>query len=265
MTCPEHPSDPEVRLLELPSGPMSIADVGQGPPLIMIHGAPGSVRDWRWLGPVVEPHLRMIRLDFPGFGSTPRSTQPSAGFPQRAALVIGVADALGLDRFAVLGHSQGGALAMHVAAEHPDRVSKLALIGTVGLTPHRPVRKHDRLKFIAGLLQFPPTRWMLMPTLRSTFAKIGFPKSTPDHSMVQTMGWTAALDFARARADVARLTMPTLLGSTGDDPFIEQEITDALGAALPDGPRISWPEGGHNMQKTHAIELGEALVAFLNG
>lgn len=265
MTVPEQPSDPDVRLVDLPSGPVAITDVGEGPALLMLHGAPGSVRDWRWLGPVVEPHLRLVRIDFPGFGSTPRATQPSAGFPERAALVLGVADALGLERFAVLGHSQGGALAMHVAANHPERVTRLALIGSVGMRPHRPVRKQGNIKLIAGLLRFPPTRWLLMPTLRRTFVKIGFPKSTPDQGMVQTIQWTAVLDFAMTTADVARLTVPTLLASTGDDPFIDQDITAELGAALPDGPRLAWPAGGHNMQKTWAVELGEALVAFLTG
>ncbi len=263
MTTPALPSDPPVRLLDLPSGPLAITDVGQGPPLLLVHGAPGSVRDWRWLGPVLEPHLRTIRIDFPGFGSSPASTAPRADLQTRGELTLAVADALGLQRFALLGHSQGGAVAMHVAAHHPDRVSGLALVGSVGLRPHRQVRPRWLLRLIALALRGRVSRWLLMPILRRSFGAIGFPRSTPDHSMVQTMQWTANLDFPANRANVARLTMPTLLASTDDDPFITPRISEELAGVLPPGPRLRWPQGGHNMQKTCATELGQALVEWL--
>jgi hypothetical protein len=47
-----------------------------------------------------------------------------------------------------------------------------------------------------------------------------------------------------------------------DDPFIEPEIPRELGMRLPAGPRLSWARGGHNVQKTHAREIGDALLAM---
>ena len=73
MPQPETPSDPPVLTLQLPGGPVGYTDVGDGPVVVALHGAPGSVRDWRWLGPLLEPRIRLVRVDMPGYGDTPRA------------------------------------------------------------------------------------------------------------------------------------------------------------------------------------------------
>ena len=265
MTTPEHPSDPPTSTVSLAGGELSYTDVGEGPVLLALHGGPGSVRDWRWLGPLLEPRVRLVRLDLPGFGVTERSVFRPVDARRRAPFVLEVADALGLDRFAVMGHSLGGALALEVAAQYPDRVSGLALVGSVGKRPHRPIRKtgHGKLKKLVALLGFPPTRWLLMPTLRRSWTRIGFPSGTPDGAKIATMQTMAALDFERNGANAQRLAVPTLLAWTEDDPLIEPSIGLELADLVPDGPRLSYPEGGHNLQKTCAVELGTALADWL--
>ena len=58
------------------------------------------------------------------------------------------------------------------------------------------------------------------------------------------------------------LRAPTLTAFCDDDPFIEPEIQEELGALVPVGPRLRWAEGGHNVQKTHAVEVAEALLSM---
>ena len=104
-----------------------------------------------------------------------------------------------------------------------------------------------------------------MPVVRRAMAKLGFPRSTPDHTTIQTVHWTAALDFEGIAADIAALgagSLPALVAWTEDDPLVERRIGQELADALPPGPRLIFEEGGHNLQKTCAVEVAAGLVEF---
>ncbi len=260
---PEHPSDPERQTLQLPSGPVSYTDKGQGPALIACHGCPGSVRDWRWMGPVLEEGVRLIRLDLPGFGDTPLATWPDASNGGRARFVLAVADALGVGRFGVMAHSAGGPMSLELAAHHPERISGLALMGVPGLRPHRPIREHPEVHSMTRMLAIPIFRPLMTWFLRRGFETSGFPKGLPGDSIRQAMYVVGAFDFDRQTSNARAVHVPNLLAWTDDDPFIDKEISEELAAALPTGVRLPFPDGGHYLQKTHATEISEAIVALL--
>lgn len=106
---PDLPSDPPIRFISLPTGDVAYTNQGSGLPLVAVHGTPGSSKDFRWLGATLETEIRFIRLDLPGFGSTPLETMPKFGLHQSAKLVLAFTEALDLKRFVLLGHSMGGA------------------------------------------------------------------------------------------------------------------------------------------------------------
>ena len=98
------------------------ADAGtSGTPVLWCHGGPGSRLEGIALGPVAEEAgLRIVGIDRPGYGaSTPQPGRTIAGWVADALAVV---DHLGIDRFAVVGVSTGGAYALAVAAAAPDRV-----------------------------------------------------------------------------------------------------------------------------------------------
>ncbi len=262
---PEHPSDPDRRTLQLTNGPVAYTDVGSGPALIACHGCPGSVRDWRWMGPILEAGVRFIRLDLPGFGDTPLSTSPDATNAGRAGFVLAFADALGLDRFAVMGHSAGGPMSLELAARHPNRISAVALMGVPGLRPHRPLREHPHVHTMTRLLWIPGVRQLLTRFLRRGFEQSGFPRGLPGDSIRQAMHVVSAFDFERQTTNAASVSVLNLLAWTEDDPFIEREISEELAGALPAGVRLPFPDGGHYLQKTHATEISEAIVTLVRG
>src|SRR5690606_22284150 len=117
-----------------------------GPCVVMIHGLPGSHRDFRWLAPPLEAAgFRVIRLDMPGFGGTdPRSARLS----RLAEHVLARLDQLALDRTILLGHSFGGPQALLAASRDPARVRGLALLASVGLRPHRALRGFEGLALV---------------------------------------------------------------------------------------------------------------------
>jgi len=262
---PDTPSDPELKTLQLPSGAVSYSEAGEGPVLIGCHGCPGSVRDWRWMGPILERSLRLIRLDLPAFGGTPLATWRDASNAGRARFVLAVADALGIERFAVMAHSAGGPLSLELAANHPDRITAVAFMGVPGLRPHRPLREHPHAHSIARLLWIPGIRQLLTLQLRRGFEQAGFPKGLPGDALRQSMHVVNAFDFPRQSTNAAALRVPNLLAWTEDDNFIEAPISEELAEALPPGVRLTFPDGGHYLQKTRATEIAEAIAELVRG
>jgi pimeloyl-ACP methyl ester carboxylesterase len=253
------PSAAAPTLVQLPTGPASVVDEGSGPAVVLVHGLPGSARDFRWLTPhLVAAGLRAVRVELPGFGGTPVGTGPDPSPEGRAAVVLEVMAALGLGPAVVLGHSMVGVVATAVAAATP--VAGVALISSPGLRPHRALRRF-------------PSRWvplvvggrvreaLSLPLVRRWFASAGF-RGYPDAALLRTLLAVAATDLDAHAARVRALTAPTLVAWCEDDPLIEAEIFAELAATCPAGPRLRWPTGGHNPQKAYAAEIAAALAGW---
>ena len=116
---------------------VNVHDQGSGRPVVLIHGSGPGVSawaNWRLVIPSLAKEFRVIAPDMAGFGYTDRP----AGFTYSKAAwikqVIDVFDALGLEKADLVGNSFGGAIALATAIQHPDRVGRLVLMGSVGLS-----------------------------------------------------------------------------------------------------------------------------------
>jgi 2-hydroxy-6-oxo-octa-2,4-dienoate hydrolase len=111
-------------------------EAGNGPAVVLVHGSgPGvtGYANWRLTMPTLAEQFRVIAPDMVGFGYTERPAGLRCDVDVWADQVVGLLDALGLERASVVGNSFGGAIALRVAARHPGRVHKLALMGSVGV------------------------------------------------------------------------------------------------------------------------------------
>lgn len=109
---------------------------GTGEPVVLIHGSgPGvtAYANWRLTIPDLAKRYRVLAPDMVGFGYTERPDDVSYGVQTWADQVVGFLDALSLPRASLVGNSFGGAIALRVATQHPDRVDRLALMGSVGV------------------------------------------------------------------------------------------------------------------------------------
>lgn len=262
MSLPEKPSDPPVRTARLAGGPFGWTEEGEGPVIVAVHGLPGSVRDWRWLGAALPRTVRFVRLDMPGFGGTPRETAPGPHLDQRGRFVAEALESLGIERCLLLGHSMGGPVALSAAAHAPDRVAKLGLLSSVGLRPHALLRRFHGYRLWARAMDAPLVRKPARVVLKQLFRVAGFPSGIPLEEVAHTTRCLGVLDFDAQRRNTAAWKGPTLCAWADDDEFIEPAVLEEHAAALPAGPRLRWKEGGHNIQKTHATELAEALVSL---
>jgi pimeloyl-ACP methyl ester carboxylesterase len=111
-------------------------EAGEGDPVVLIHGSgPGvtSYANWRLVLPALAERHRAIAPDMVGFGFTDRPTDVRFGVQTWADQVVGLMDTLGVPKAHLIGNSFGGAIALRVAAQHPERVDKMVLMGSMGV------------------------------------------------------------------------------------------------------------------------------------
>jgi pimeloyl-ACP methyl ester carboxylesterase len=114
---------------------------GEGPPLLLVHGWPVNWYAWRWVMPALARDFEVIAVDQRGIG---RSDKPADGYDTGtlAGDLVALMDALGHERFAVVGHDTGHFISYALAADHPNRVARVALLevpGPPGATPSPPL------------------------------------------------------------------------------------------------------------------------------
>lgn len=263
---PNAPSHEPGQLFDTTMGPVWVVDKGEGPPLVSIHGVPGSIRDFRWLAACVEGPLRFVRFDLPGYAQTPLQTMSETSFDARADFVLALADELGIERFAVVGHSMGGGVAMHVAARAPDRVAGVVLLASVGLRVHRGLRKIPNMKRLSSIIRtIPGAKWPLGLIMKRGLIQAGFSPDITLQEATHAIHTIAAFDLESLGQAAHSLNMPCFVSWADDDPFIEREVAMELSKVLPKGPRMPFATGGHNIQKHRAVELGSALIEWVHG
>jgi len=122
--------------VRLPSGlKLAYVELGnpRGEPLLLLHGFTDTSRSWS----LVAPYLADYRLIIPdqrghGAADAPRCCFSSSVYADDARQLL---DVLGLDRVAVAGHSMGSMIAITMAAEYPERISRIVLVGSTALSP----------------------------------------------------------------------------------------------------------------------------------
>jgi pimeloyl-ACP methyl ester carboxylesterase len=110
---------------------------GNGTPVVFVHGSgPGvtAYANWRLVMPGLASHYRTLAPDMVGFGYTDRPAEVKYNVQTWADQTIGFMDALNIQTASVVGNSFGGGIALRIATQHPERVDKLVLMGSMGVS-----------------------------------------------------------------------------------------------------------------------------------
>jgi haloacetate dehalogenase len=112
-----------------------LVSAGNGPPLLLLHGYPQTHVLWHRIAPRLAEHFTVVVPDLRGYGA---SSKPAGGadhvaYSKRtmAQDQVSVMEQLGFPRFAVAGHDRGGRVAYRIALDHPDRVTRLAVLDII--------------------------------------------------------------------------------------------------------------------------------------
>jgi pyruvate dehydrogenase E2 component (dihydrolipoamide acetyltransferase) len=125
---------PQVETVEIDGRAIAYQVLGDGdaPPLVLVHGFGGDRNTWMFNQPVLAATRRTVALDLPGHGLSAKDVGDGSIDVLRDA-VAGLLDALDIGRAYLVGHSLGGAIAVQLALQRPERVAGLSLICPAGL------------------------------------------------------------------------------------------------------------------------------------
>jgi pimeloyl-ACP methyl ester carboxylesterase len=257
---------------------------GDGPAVLLVHGWPETWYAWRHVMPALAKDFTVIAVDQRGMGL---SDKPETGYDTRTLGndLIALMDALGHDRFAVVGHDTGFAISYALAADHPDRVERVALAeipGAPGTTPAPPLfvpaPLNNRLWHLGfNRVEGLPEQLVAgndAPFFGYEFAIQGgtLPAEVVDY-YVQTLsnpeslhgsfGWYRALDetIAQNQAREGKLAMPVL--AIGGELSYGEHVAEAEQAVADDVQGVVIPGTGHWVAEQAPESLLEALTAFL--
>jgi pimeloyl-ACP methyl ester carboxylesterase len=223
---------------------------GEGPGLLLAHGAGGSIEDN--YGPIMEglaARHTVVGVDYPGSGATPAADRLEVD--TLVDQLIAAADAEGLDTFAVSGYSLGGPVAIRLAARYPERVGSLVLTATFAHTDARTelvatvwqqLLETGQFTALAAYIQL----MALGEPALSALTPAQVRAATEQLASGLTAGPTAQVDLVHridVRADLARLTAPALVVVTTEDRLISPALQRELAAALPAAETAEVPTG----------------------
>jgi pimeloyl-ACP methyl ester carboxylesterase len=133
-------------VLETPYGPLTALRGGTGTPVLALHGWLDNAASFVPLAEQLHD-IDLVALDLPGHGTSPHLPAGSDySLSGTVQTVLDAADALGWERFAVLGHSMGGAIGTILAAAAPERVTRFLAIEALGALADREDRTAQRLR-----------------------------------------------------------------------------------------------------------------------
>ncbi|WER49019.1 alpha/beta fold hydrolase [Cupriavidus sp. WKF15] len=126
----------ETRVLQVGNRQIHLADMGGGPPVLMLHGGgPGAsgVSNYARNITALAAHFRVLVPDMPGYGKSSKGLNSNDIWGDLADTMLGLLDALGIARAHLVGNSAGGGCALRMALDQPERIGRLVLMGPGGV------------------------------------------------------------------------------------------------------------------------------------
>ena len=250
-------------------------EAGRGEPVVLIHGLNASTFSFRYMIPDLAQHFRVVALDLKGFGYSERPAEGDFSLTAQAKLVEQTMARLGIERAAVIGHSMGGAVAMHLATLFPERVDKLVLVNSA---TDRELRR--------GLRLAPLIRPLLPAIAFLTFHRRGFrrfelqsgihdPSYLTPEILDEYIRWSRMKGHLRGlgsflvdrRSDgplrPEAISAPTLVLWGEHDRWLPPESGEELARLIPNAQLDLVPSSGHMPMEEQPDYSARALIAFL--
>lgn len=173
--------------LEMDGMQIHYRKVGQGTPLVLIHGYGGNLWNWEEWTDILKDSFQVISLDLPGFGFTGPRPDGDYSTAMYVDLLDRFFDQINVDSFYLAGNSMGGSISWQYTVKHPDRVRKLALVNSAGYPRNVGGKMPIGFKILA------------LPGAKSIITKV-----TPKSVMRKTIEGIYAEEYPVAEAEVTQ-------------------------------------------------------------
>ncbi len=256
---------------------------GQGEPtFILLHGFGASIFSWREVTEPLTQFGTVIAYDRPAFGLTERPMEWEGESPYgsqaQVDIVIGLMDALNVEKAILVGNSAGGTVSMQVALQHPDRVEALILVDAAvyagGGAPSwsRPLLKTPQMNHVGPLIarqlqaqgtEFLKTAWhdpsKITPEIFAGYEK-PLQVDNWDKALWQL---TVASQESGLTERLSEITMPALVITGDDDRIVPTEQSLRLADELPNAELKVIAQSGHLPHEETPVEFMQAVTEFL--
>ena len=241
---------------------------GDGPPLVLIAGTASDGASWAPLLPRLAQKFRLVLFDNRGSGQT-RHSGPIL-FDDLVADCAALIDHLGIAPTAVLGHSLGGLIGLHLAARHPDKVSQLVTMGA-GVSPKARTLLGDLATIYEG--DRPEIFFRLLFQFLFSAPFFADP-AIVDNSVLASMDYPfrqSPVDFRRQVAmfetlgplDAAGIAAPVLAIAGGADMLVPAGDVAAMHEGIGRLKRVTIADVGHSIHWEAADQVAERIEGFL--
>lgn len=257
---------------------VNVVELGEGPPLLFVHGLSGCWQNWLETIPRFAATHRCVAFDLPGFGRSDMPVEPIT-ISRYGRFVDALCDALGVDAAAVVGNSMGGFISAELAIAFPQRVERLVLVSAAGISTET-VR---RAPLLAGArVASLTTAWAAAhfeafarrPGLRRLALSLVFrhPHLMPAPIAYETMrgsgreGFLPALEACLTypiRERLPEIACPTLIVWGTHDRVIPVRDAKTFGQLIPNARTEILPDTGHVPMLERPARFNALLAAFL--
>jgi pimeloyl-ACP methyl ester carboxylesterase len=269
-----------LRRIELPGAEVNYAEIGEGEPIVFVHGISGSWQNWLENLPHFARTHRAIAIDLPGFGDSPMPTW-QIDMPTYGRLIHDFCEKLGIDRVAALvGNSMGGFVATEAAIERPSRFDKLVLVSAAGISFAEAMgRRYDAqirtFEATIGSLARPLRVWTDRPRgRRLAFGNVfNYPNRIRPELLreqidpgIRSLGFAAAVRAIGGYDTRERLTeieIPTLVVWGLNDKVVPVEAAIGYHRLIPESRLELFERTGHVPQMERPARFNQLLDDFL--
>ena len=226
---------------------LSYQVVGQGEPIILIHGLSGSSRWWMRNIRALAEHYRLYLIDLPGFGTMRRFALDEVA----SGIVLWV-EAVGIKQAHLVGHSMGRYICLWIAAHHPERIKCLVLVSPAGIPRIRSLPGYA-LPLLVAIRSLKP---------RFFFILISDALRTGPLAIVRAAQDLLTKDIRNCLKDI---TTPTLLIWGEYDSLVPLVLGDILNQEIRHAHLLILKKAGHVSMFDQPQQFNAAVLAFLAG
>jgi pimeloyl-ACP methyl ester carboxylesterase len=263
---------------------VNVIDLGEGPPIVFVHGLSGCWQNWLEQLPVFAASHRVVALDLPGFGYSEMPDEKIT-ISLYARVLDEVMDVLGITAAAVVGSSMGGFTAAEMAIAFPQRVESLVLAAPAGISSYN---NRTATRWALWIRRMWPlialqTDWVAAhadavarwPRLRDAtmYVPILYPSRLPAALAAEQLRATGKPGFVQAleanlnydfRHRLPEIVCPTLVVWGEQDRLITVRDADVYTELISDARKVIFEDTGHAPMLERPAKFNALLTQFLN-